>query len=87
MTVNMFSIRPRHDAVNSLTGILSEITLYAHYNSEDSLLAGVLKHHHQLALAQIETWASMLVRVTRAPSTGVWVGSSRGRDNAADRGH
>jgi AcrR family transcriptional regulator len=35
-------------------------TLYTHYDSKDSLLADVLEHHHQLALARIETWASKL---------------------------
>jgi AcrR family transcriptional regulator len=35
-------------------------TLYAHYDSKDSLLADVLEHHNQLALARIETWAGRL---------------------------
>jgi AcrR family transcriptional regulator len=37
-------------------------TLHAHYDSKDSLLADVLQHHHQAALAHIETWAGKLVR-------------------------
>ncbi len=35
-------------------------TLYAHYDSKDSLLADVLENYHQLALARIETWARRL---------------------------
>jgi AcrR family transcriptional regulator len=35
-------------------------SLYAHYDSKDSLLTDVLEHHHQQALARIETWAGKL---------------------------
>lgn len=35
-------------------------TVYMHFDSKDSLLAAVLEHHHQLALARIEIWASKL---------------------------
>jgi AcrR family transcriptional regulator len=35
-------------------------TLYAHFDSKDTLLGEVLQHHHELALARIETWAGNL---------------------------
>jgi AcrR family transcriptional regulator len=47
------------DAIAAAAGVTKR-TLYAHYDSKDSLLAEVLEHHHQLALARIETWAGKL---------------------------
>jgi AcrR family transcriptional regulator len=47
------------DEIAASAGVTKR-TLYAHYDSKDSLLADVLEHHHQLALARIETWAGKL---------------------------
>ena len=47
------------DEIAASAGVTKR-TLYAHYDSKDSLLADVLEHHHQMALARIETWASKL---------------------------
>jgi AcrR family transcriptional regulator len=49
------------DEIATSAGVTKR-TLYAHYDSKDSLLADVLEHHHQMALAHIETWACKLVR-------------------------
>ncbi len=49
------------DEIATSAGVTKR-TLYAHYDSKDSLLADVLEHQHQAALAHIETWACRFVR-------------------------
>jgi AcrR family transcriptional regulator len=49
------------DEIAARAGVTKR-TLYAHYDSKDSLLADVLENHHQLALARIETWAGKLAQ-------------------------
>jgi len=47
------------DAIAARAGVTKR-TLYAHFDSKDTLLGVVLHHHHALALARIETWAGGL---------------------------
>jgi AcrR family transcriptional regulator len=47
------------DAIAASAGVTKR-TLYAHYDSKDTLLADVLEHHGALALERIEKWARKL---------------------------
>jgi AcrR family transcriptional regulator len=49
------------DEIAARAGVTKR-TLYAHFESKDALLGEVLQHHHELALARIETWAGKLDR-------------------------
>ena len=49
------------DAIAPRAGVTKR-TLYAHFDSKDTLLGEVLHHHQELALARIETWAGSLDR-------------------------
>jgi len=49
------------DEIAARAGVTKR-TLYAHFDSKDTLLGDVLQHHHELALARIETWAGNLDR-------------------------
>ncbi len=45
------------DAIAHAAGVTKR-TLYYHFDSKDALVAAVLHHHHLLALARIQGWAS-----------------------------